>query len=300
MGGRSFCTTLFCLALLACALESTSARSCDAVIYEKASDYGTVVITDEGNNLRALRFGCNGVRQSLVKLGDAEYLGLSYVPVALAGLALSTEPRRFLIIGLGGGTLPAFLRKHYPDADIDAVDINPDVAYAAKNYLGFREDEHMRIHIADGRKFVEAVRQPYDVIFLDAFGANAVPAHLTTKEFLTAVRSAVRTDGVVIGNIWFTASSPPYDSMVHTYQETFGGLHVLRVAGTSNRILFALPRSQPLGRAELAGLAQKLAAAKNFRFNPGTLVERGWISPDNASFGGKLLTDSNTMTNAAK
>lgn len=286
--------------LLALMLQTVSALAGD-VLYEKASAYGTVVITDEGNNMRALRFGRDGVRQSLVKLDDPEYLGLSYVPVALTGLALSNhQPRRFLIIGLGGGTLPSFLRKHYPDAEIDAVDINPEVAYAAKNHLGFREDERMRIHIADGRKFVEAVQQPYDAIFLDAFGADAVPAHLTTKEFLSAVRRAVRTDGVVIGNIWFTATNPPYDSMVHTYEETFGELHVLRVTGTSNRILYALPRSQPLGRAELAGLAQKLAAAKNFRFNPGTLVERGWMSLDNASFGGKLLTDSNVAAITVK
>jgi spermidine synthase len=293
--------SLFLGILLMFALQSLPAPASDAVLYEKASAYGTVVITDEGNNMRALRFGRDGVRQSLVKLGDPEYLGLSYLPVALAGLALSSEqPRRFLVIGLGGGTLPAFLRRHYPEAEIDAVDINPEVAVAAKNHLGFREDKHMRIHIADGRKFVEAVQQPYDVIFLDAFGADAVPAHLTTREFLSAVRRAVRSDGVVIGNIWFTATRPPYDSMVHTYQETFGELHVLRVTGTSNRILFALPRKQALGRAELAGLTEKLAAAKNFRFNPAPLIERGWISLDNASFGGKLLTDSNTVTNTAK
>lgn len=298
-GYRNSCT-LWLGILLVLALQPAPTLANDTVLYEKASAWGTIVVTDEGNNMRALRFGRDGVRQSLVKLDDAEYLGLSYVPVALAGLALSMEPRCFLIIGLGGGTLPAFLRKHYPGADIDTVDINPDVAYAAKNYFGFREDERMRIHIADGRKFIEAVRQSYDVIFLDAFGADAVPAHLTTKEFLTAVRRAVRADGVVIGNIWFTVTSPPYDSMVHTYQETFGSLHVLRVAGTSNRILFALPRSQSLGRTELAGLAQKLAAAKNFRFNPGMLIERGWISPDNASFGVKLLADSNTMANTGK
>ncbi len=290
--------TLFSVVLLACVLQTaTLVRAAGTVVYEKASAYGTVVITDEGNNIRALRFGRDGVRQSLVKLGDPEYLGLSYVPVALSGLALSTEPRRFLIIGLGGGTLPAFLRKHYPDAEIDAVDINPEVAFAAKNYLGFREDERMRIHIADGRRFIEAVTQPYDAIFLDAFGADAVPAHLTTKEFLSAVRRAVRSEGVVIGNIWFTATSPSYDSMVHTYRESFNELHVLRVTGTGNRILFALPRSQPLGRAELAGMAQKLAVEKNFRFKSDLLIERGWISPDNASFGGKLLTDSNTAIN---
>lgn len=298
---RAVCKTLFLAVVTAMTWHLPLACASDAVLYEKASAYGTIVVTDEGNNMRALRFGRNGVRQSLVKLDDPEYLGLAYTPVALTGLALCNEqPNRFLIIGLGGGTLPAFLRKHYPEAEIDAVDINPEVAFAAKNHLGFREDNRMHIHIADGRKFVEAVQQPYDAIFLDAFGADAVPMHLTTKEFLTAVHRAVRPDGVVIGNIWFTATRPPYDSMVHTYQETFGELHVLRVTGTSNRILFALPRSPSLGRAELAELAQKLASAKNFRFNPRTLVERGWISPDNASVSGKLLTDSNTTASAIK
>jgi spermidine synthase len=280
--------------LLTLLLLSAPLHASDGVLYEKDSAFGPVVITDEGHNMRALRFGRNGVRQSLVKLGDPEYLGLAYVPVALSGLALCDTPGRFLIVGLGGGTLPAFLRKHYPDADIDAVDINPEVAHAAKTQLGFREDARMRIHIADGRKFIEAVQQPYDVIFLDAFGADALPAHLTTQEFLAAVRRAVHKDGVVIGNIWFTATRPSYDSMVRTYNESFDELHVLRVTGTSNRILFALPRKQALGRKELTGLAKKLGAAKNFRFNPASLVERGWITPDNASFGGRLLTDANT------
>lgn len=288
------------VAAIAFALIAAPGRADDAVLYEKASAYGTVVITDEGDNRRALRFGRDGVRQSLVKLDDPEYLGLAYVPVALAGLALSREQRRFLVIGLGGGTLPAFLRRHYPDADIDAVDINPEVANAAKNHLGFREDSRMRIHIADGRRFVESVTRAYDVIFLDAFGATTVPAHLTTTEFLSAVRRALQPDGVAVGNIWFTATHPPYDSMVHTYRESFGEVHVLRVTGSSNRILFALPQQRSLGRAELATLAQKLGAAKNFRFYPGSLVERGWMSPDHASFGGRLLTDANTAASTAR
>jgi len=282
------------LLVLVFALLALPVNAGGAVLYEKASAYGTVVVTDEGNNMRALRFGRDGVRQSLVKLDDPDYLGLAYTPVALTGLALCNEQaRRFLIIGLGGGTLPAFLRTHYPDAEIDAVDINPEVAFAAKNHLGFREDERMRIHIADGRKFVEAVRQPYDAIFLDAFGAEAVPAHLTTKEFLSAVHRAVRSDGVVVGNIWFTATNPPYDSMVRTYHDIFGELHVLRVAGSHNRILYALPRSQPLARSDLAGMARKLAIVKNFRFSPGPLIERGLMPADLAVFGGKVLTDAN-------
>ncbi len=281
------------IAAFACVLLATAVQAAGPVIHEKASAYGTVVITDEGNGLRALRFGRDGVRQSLVKLGDPGHLGLAYLPVALSGLALCEEPQRFLVIGLGGGTLPAFLRHHYPASEIDAVEINPEVAAAAKNHLGFHEDERMRIHIADGRHFIESVKRPYDVIFLDAYGADAVPVHLTTREFLAAVRRAVHPGGVVIGNLWSVATDPPYESMVRTYRDSFEELYLLRVARTNNRILFALPRPDRLNRGELAARARKLSELKHFSFNPGQLIERGLMPADHEAAGGKLLTDAN-------
>ena len=284
-----FCAFLF-IGLLQAA---TPALGSQTVLYEKPSPYGTVVITDEGQGLRALRFGRDGARQSLVKPGDPDFLGLAYLPVAISGLALCSEPRRFLIIGLGGGTLPMFLRRYYPDAEIDAVDINPEVAYAAKNHLGFREDSRMRVHLSDGRHFIEQVRQPYDAIFLDAFGADAVPAHLTTSEFLSAVRRAVRTNGVVIGNLWSSATNPPYASMVHTYRATFDELIVLQVAGAGNHILLALPRRQPLTRPELVQMTHRLSAEKGFRSDFSALVEYGVLPPPAAASGTKILTDAN-------
>lgn len=295
MNGSAIRVTALWVALLAGSVPGTQVQAAAPVIYEKQSAFGLVVVTDEGNGLRALRFGRDGVRQSLVKPGDPEHLGLAYLPVALAGLALCGETQRFLVVGLGGGSLPAFLRHHYPEAEIDAVDINPEVARAAREHLGFREDARMRIHIADGRRFIETVQRPYDAIFLDAFGSDSVPAHLTTREFLAAVRRAVHADGIVVGNLWSVATSPPYDSMVSTYRDAFDALYVLRVAGTNNRILLALPRPQRLDRGELAGLARKLAAAKNFRFNPGLLVERGLMPADLAAGGGRVLTDAETL-----
>jgi len=295
MNGTGACHAGLRAAAFACLLLATAAHPAGPVLYEKASAYGTVVITDEGNGLRALRFGRDGVRQSLVKPGDPEFLGLAYLPVALTGLALCGEPQRLLVVGLGGGTLPAFLRHHYPEAEIDAVDVNPVVAAAATSHLGFREDARMRIHVTDGRRFIESVKRPYDVIFLDAYGADAVPAHLTTREFLAAVRRAVHPEGIVIGNLWSVATDPPYDSMVRTYRDTFDELHVLRVTGTNNRILLALPRTEGLNRGELATLARKLAASKNFRFNPGLLVERGLMPADLAASGGKVLSDPGTL-----
>jgi spermidine synthase len=261
------------------------------VLYEKASPYSTIIVTEE-NGLRTLRFEKGGARQSVVKLGDPDHLELPYARVAFAGLALCDEPRRIMIVGLGGGTLPSFLRKHYPHATIDAVDIDPDVVYVAKKFFGFREDDQMHAFVGDGREFVERFRQPYDVIFLDAFSSDSVPPHLTTQEFLRAVRRALKPNGVVVGNIWSRYSNPLYDSMVRTYQEVFDELYILDVPGAGNKILLALPRPQPLSRDALAQLARKVATAQQFRFDLGELVTQGFQHATEKSSEGRVLKDA--------
>ena len=175
--------------------------------------------------MRTLLFAQDGARQSVVKPGDPEHLELPYARYTFAGLALCEGPRRILVVGLGGGTLPGFLRKHYPDAAIDVVEIDPDVVDVAKMFFGFREDQLMRVHVGDGRQFIENIRQPsYDVILLDAFGSHSVPPHLTTQEFLQAVRRALMPSGVAVGNIWKRSQNPLYDAMVRTYEEVFDQL----------------------------------------------------------------------------
>ena len=108
------------------------------------------------------------------------------------GLAVVEEPKRILIVGLGGATIPNFLHKHYPRTTIDVVDIDPDVVVVAKKFFGFKDDPTMRAHVADGRKFVEESRDRYDIIFLDAYGRDNIPYHLATREFLQAARARYR------------------------------------------------------------------------------------------------------------
>ena len=45
-----------------------------------------------------------------------------------------------------------------------------------------REDARMRAIVEDGRTFVERVRDPYDLVILDAYGVDSVPPKLTTQE----------------------------------------------------------------------------------------------------------------------
>jgi spermidine synthase len=270
------------------------ATAVDVTLFEKEGPFGWVIVT-EANGLRTLQFERGGARQTVVRIGDPAHLELPYAPVALTGLSVCEAPRRVLIVGLGGGTLPMFIRHYYPEAVIDGVDINPDVVDAARRFLGFREDARMRGIVADGRKFIEETREPYDIIFLDAFGADSVPAPLSTVEFLRSVRKALKPSGVAVGNIWSREYNRLYDSMVRTYQEAFDDLYLLEVRGVGNRILLALPRQENFSRAELAARAGAVSRAKEFRFDLAPLVNRGFLRVTDRNASAHVLTDAEML-----
>jgi len=277
--------------LAAAILSGSLAAAQTRTLYEKQSPFNTVVVTEDERGLRALLFNRNGVRQSVVKLGDPDHLELAYAKVVPIGLAFVEAPRRALVVGLGGGTIPGFLHKHYPRTRIDVVDIDPVVVDVARRFFGFREDENLRVYVDDGRKFIERCREPYDIIFLDAFGADSIPYSLATREFLLAVRKALAPEGVVVGNVWSSYSNPLYESMIRTYEDVFESLYVVDVQGAGNRILLAFPRRLEVDKENLIHKARRIAAEKGFRFDLGESVRHGFRKPGHEEAGGRVLRD---------
>ena len=98
-------------------------RPGETILYETKSALNDIVVTTEHGGRRTLRFGRDGARQSVVKLGDPSYLELNYYAFVPAFLAIVPDPENLLLVGLGGGTLARFFRKHLPETTIDAVEI---------------------------------------------------------------------------------------------------------------------------------------------------------------------------------
>jgi spermidine synthase len=261
------------------------------VLYEKDSPYSTIFVTEDARGLRTLQFERFGARQSVVKLGDPDHIELPYVRTMLVSLALVDAPRRVLVIGLGGGTLPMFLRQHYPSLTIDVVDIDPDVVEVARKFFGFREDDRLRAHVADGRKFIETCEEPYDLILLDAYGSDSIPYHLATREFLVATRKALAPGGVVAGNIWGQSSNVLYDSMVLTYRDVFARVQLLGVVNAENVIVLASPRDEPIRGNEVVRRAQIIARDKPLPFDLGAVARTGFRTDPGRSGGGSILRD---------
>lgn len=278
--------------LLLCAVAAAQPK----VLYEKESPYNTILVTEDDQGLRTLWFEKGGARQSVVKVGDPDYIDLPYAQAMPVGLALVEQPKRVLIVGLGGGTIPSFLRKHYPQMAIDVVDIDPDVVDVAKRFFGFREDSTMRAHVADGRKFIEQCRGRYDVIFLDAFGSENIPYHLATREFLQAVRRALTPEGVAVGNVWSRRSNRLYDSMVRTYQDVFDEVYILHVEDSGNKIFLAIPRPARIARDDLARRAAAISKQRQFPFDMGRIVTYGYRYLREPDTRGSVLTDEKKQT----
>ena len=151
----------------------------------------------------------------------------------------------------------------------------------------------MRVHVADGRAFIEgAERTSYDLIVLDAYSDEGIPYHLTTREFLTSVRSLLAPSGVVVSNVW--ASSNLYDSMIATFADVFDELIVLRVERRVERILVARAEQSSLERAALIDATRRLTARVDFGFNLARLIARGYEEPMQS--GAPVLLDGGENT----
>jgi len=267
--------------------ESQNSR----LVHRQASMFGSIVITEEPGGLRSLRFGATGPRQSVVKINDPRFLALRYTKTAILSLALVPKPQRILVVGLGGGSVPMFLHSHLPKVQIDAAEIDPAVIDVAKRFLNFREDERMRAHARDGRQFIELSRKPYDIIMLDAYASDTVPKHLTTSEFLQAVKKALSPSGVVVANLWGPKMNPLFASMLRTYQEVFADLYMVEVPEVENKMIFACSHKIDLNLAGFRERARNTTAELALPFDLAIKLGTGFHRLDKPLSAGTVLRD---------
>lgn len=272
LGGRNGCASPALRRLLGTALLGLGLLHLAAVppgawaqtLHRERSLYQTVLVTKRAH-LLCLKFSQrrNHRLQSCRDERRPQQLALTYTKMMLSALLLNPAPSRILIVGLGGGSLPMALAALYPQAGIEVVEIDPAVVKVAQSYFGFRESDRLKLHVQDARVFTRRASgegPAYDLIMLDAFGADYIPEHLMTQEFLQEAKALLREDGVLAANTF--ATSRLYNHESTTYREVFGPFLHLRLAENGNRIILAgrnpLPSLLTL-RSRAAELAGALA-----------------------------------------
>ena len=152
-------------------------------------------------------------------LDDPFETDIEYVDYFHIALAVRPDAARTLVLGLGGGSIVKRMWRDYPAMHIDAVEIDAEVVDIAREYFALPEDPRIRIAVDDGRAFLSACEETYDIVIVDAFDDDRMPRHLMTEEFMRDVRERLSPGGVVAYNVIGSLHGPlskPFRSLCRT------------------------------------------------------------------------------------
>jgi len=263
------------------------------IIYEVQSAFQYITVLDTANGYRQLifdgRFDGSDAIQSEMNLSNPDEPTLSYAKHIMTALPLAKSLKRILIVGLGGASMQRFLYKLLPDAVIETAELDPEIRKIAAEYFFFKENDRQIVHLGDGRRFIEASKDRYDLIFLDAFGAASIPYPLTTQEFFKAVRDRLADGGLACANLWDRESDFP--NIVKTYSTVFPELYVVKCAFSGNSILLASTAKKISSIQEWIEKAKAFEKVHPTGLDLPQLIERGAAEKVNLARNAKVLLD---------
>jgi spermidine synthase len=277
-------------------LLAAPAALAQKLVHSERSMYREVLVYEDGGE-RCMCFTrmCRIGRQSCINPADPRRFALNYARMMMGGTLFTGDaPKRVLIIGLGGGSIPTALREVLPEAQIDVVEIDPAVTRVARRFFGFQDGPKLKVFEVDGRVYVKrALREgvKYDAIMLDAFDHEYIPEHLLTREFLTEVKSLLSPTGVLIGNTF--SSSKLYDHESTTYAAVFGSFFNMKSA---NRVIVARPAGLPTEAQLRARALQYELVLRGFGVDVQSVLPLFTTTPD-WNVKARVLTDQYSPAN---
>jgi spermidine synthase len=235
------------LVAAACALAWSIGGPAPRVVFDQRSDYERVIVVDHGS-LRMLRFGDEeGHAQTVIDVRDPRATHMEYLRMAASGLAFIEARNRALMVGLGGGSFAQLLLR-LPGIHIDVAELDPLVVEVARRFFSLPADRRLAIHVDDGARFVARAGPSYDLVLLDAYGPEDIPAHLLAPSFFAAVLERVADGGVVVANFAYRDRGDQR-SAVAEFARTFPGCLLLQGYNTRNVIVIGARQElpEPLG-----------------------------------------------------
>ncbi|WP_236024353.1 spermidine synthase [Bifidobacterium pluvialisilvae] len=168
-----------------------------------------------------------------------------YYDTALAAPALADHADSALILGMGTGTYARQLKKYYPKMRIQGVEIDGRITQLAGEY--FDEPADIPVSTYDGRAWLAASRDTYDVIMVDAYQDITIPFQMSSDEFFSMVRRHLNPGGVMVVNMNMISDGQGSinEALQTTIANVFNGAcrvgttYTADVPGTTNRELFA-------------------------------------------------------------
>ena len=197
----------------------------------KDNDKRTVLSTN-------VLFGVQSIQRK-----DAELTGMYYdyalAAPCMAGMDGSeNDGRSVMILGMGSGTYASYCVRYFPGVKVQGAEIDQKIADIATEYFGLPDS--VEVAVEDGRAYLTASQEQFDVIMVDAYQDITIPFQLSSVEFFTEVQRHLKPGGVMVVNLNMTSAQ---DGSINQYlcdtmASVFAHTYTVNVPANTNTVVF--------------------------------------------------------------
>nr|WP_314540925.1 transferase spermidine synthase [uncultured Massilia sp.] len=193
--------------------------------------------------------------QSEMLLARPHALTLAYLRAMMCFVLFVPRPRHIVMVGLGGGSLVKFCRRHFPGTRITVIELRADVIALRTQFHVPPDDACLTVVNADAADYLPRLAGQADVLLVDGFDAAGLPPRLADASFYADCRRALVPGGVLVANVF--SYDPRHDAVLAALGAEFDGrLCAPRGVAGNNRIVFAAAAD---GAAPAAAMQRRLA-----------------------------------------
>ncbi|MBC86346.1 MAG: hypothetical protein CL677_04130 [Bdellovibrionaceae bacterium] len=191
---------------------------------------GDLEVVDDGQRILLKQ---NSVVQTVVGKGESLSGKGLYNDYFHGALLINSHVKNVYEIGLGGGHNAKAFLKLYPEIHFTSAEIDPDTAKAAFDHFGLPKNHpRLKVHVGDGRKYLEKTKESFDLIIVDAYmparNSSLMVHSLSTVEFFKLCWDRLTPGGVLSINV-ASSSQKLYSLLVRdlggSLRSVFGNLN---------------------------------------------------------------------------
>ncbi len=173
------------------------------VIEERETQFGRLAVVELGRK-RYLAYGpgTRFVYQSVLDLDRPHELAAPYMQLMMLGVVYAERYSRMVQIGVGAGNMAGYAIRTFPSAVVHAIDIDRHAVELGARHFGLAPHPRLHLHIEDGRRWLAATSETFDVVMLDAYDDQSIPPALMDAAFFAIVAARLAPGGAVMQNVF--------------------------------------------------------------------------------------------------
>ncbi|KAL7124275.1 hypothetical protein ABFS83_14G037700 [Erythranthe nasuta] len=202
--------------------------------------------------------------------------GLMLISLHLKRSTSSGQMIKTVVIGLGAGLLPMFMKNWLPFCQIEVLEADPVVLGIARNYFGLVENERLKVHITNPFEFLEKAPEAVDAEGNPSFKFDVLVVDVTSKKvgaalicptkcflvepFLWQAKKWLSKDGLYIIHL-VTCYSGVRLPLYSSFKKVFSNVFTLQLQDDANEVIFALNSESPVTEDQLSIACNELATS---------------------------------------